>query len=224
MDYKKILFSNIWVASGNIVGLVIYMWYRNELLWVIPFVLGELFGFVYITKTTEILCERIKKTDLFSIVIGKETVLLFSSLSANVLTYLDRLVLLPLLGGAAVSCYTVAAAFGKSIGILMVPLSSVLLSYYAKKGFHMSGTLFWKINVVTLIGGGGFAVISLFVAPVFTRVLYTSLYNEAKPFLFIANMTGIIGVVACMIQPSVLKFAPTFLQLVIQAVYASHIQ
>ena len=60
--------------------------------------------------------------------------------------YLDRLLLLPILGGSAVSVYTVASFAGKSLGVLMTPMAGVLLSYYAQKDYVMTRKTFWKIN------------------------------------------------------------------------------
>lgn len=219
LNYKRIFFSNVFVAVGNLIGVLIYAMVGKNELWPIPFLLGEIIGFVYIFKTTIILNEPLKKTKMFNEVVGKETVLLISSLSANVLTYLDRLLLLPLLGGVAVSCYTIASVFGKSLGILLTPLAGVMLSYYAQKGFKMSKNLFWKINFAIIAVGGFFVLICLCFAPFFTKILYSSMYDDAKPYLIIANITAIVNVIANMTQPSVLKFAPVFWQLIIQAIY-----
>lgn len=219
LDYRKVLLCNIWVAIGNVIGVFIYNFMGENVAWVIPFFIGESAGFLYVLKTTDILRERAKKTSLFVVVMREETILLVTSLSANILTYLDRIILLPLLGGAAVSYYTVASVFGKSVGILLLPLSSVLLSYYVKKDFKMNKTLFWRINIATISIGLAFALVSVFFAPLFTKVLYTSLYENAKEFVCVANTTVILGIVANMIQPSVLKFAPTFWQLIIQSIY-----
>ncbi len=221
LNYKKILLSNVFVALGNFIGILSYVLIKEEMLWPLPFLFGEVCGLIYIVFTTKIIREPIKKSELFSTVVGKEMLLLVSALSSNILTYLDRLLLLPLLGGAAVSTYTVASVFGKSLGILMTPLAGVLLSYYAQRGFSMSRKLFWKINVATVISGVVFCLVSVLISPWFTRLMYPSIYTDASKYLLIANITAIINVVANMTQPSVLKFAPTFWQLIIQAIYCA---
>ncbi len=219
LNYKRVLLSNVCVAIGNLLGLIIFVIFKNEGLWPFPFALGELAAFVYIYFTTNIVREPIRITSLFTSMISKEAILLLSFLSSNLLTYLDRLLLLPLLGGTAVSYYTVASVFGKSIGIVMMPLAGVLLSYYAQKGFNMSKSLFWKINIATLIIGFIFSLISIAVSPLFVEVMYASVFDKVKIYLIIANITAIINIIGNMTQPSVLKFAPTFWQLIIQAVY-----
>lgn len=219
LNYKKVLNDNICVAFGIIIGLVIYLIFGNNEVWLIPFIGGEVFGCVYLFKTTTIIKEPVKVTGLFPLVLGKETILLLSSVFANILMYLDRLLLLPLLGGAAVSNYSVASFFGKGMGIMVLPLSGVMLSYFARKEFKMDRKLFWKINVATILVGFLAFMVSLVVAPFFTKLFYSKIFDEAKEYIIIANATAIINIVASMTVPSVLKFSPTFWQLVIEVVY-----
>lgn len=219
LNYKKNLISNSFVAIGNLLGVLILVVISNEKMWPLSFVIGEICGFIYVSRTTKLLREPLKRSALFNSIIKKEAVLLLTSLSSNLLTYLDRLLLLPLLGGMAVSCYTVASVFGKCLGILITPLAGVLLSYYSQKGFEMSRSLFWKINFSTIICGVAFCLVSIGISPWFTSTMYPSLFSEASKYLLIANVTAIINAVANMIQPSVLKFAPTGWQLFIQGMY-----
>ena len=79
----------------------------------------------------------------------KYIILIFTGLSTTLSTYLDRLIIYPLLGGDAVTVYTVASFFGKSLGIVMTPIAGVLLGYYAQRNFIMTKKKFWSINVTS---------------------------------------------------------------------------
>ena len=219
LNFKRILCSNIIVAIGSLIGLVIFLISKQSALWVFPFLLGELCGDIYIGLTTDILREDYRATKMFAKTINKEFILLITTLSANLLTYLDRLLLLPLLGGEAVTTYTVASVFGKSLGIVMTPLAGVLLSYYAQKNYVMNRRKFWKQNITVLVLALGMVVISAVLAGPLTGVLYPSAIEAAMPYLLIANITAIINVIGNMTQPVVLKYAPTIWQLVIQCIY-----
>lgn len=219
LNYKKILFSNVCVTAGNLIGVVLFIVLHESHMWVLPFLLGEIAGFLYILFTTRILKERIGITQYFRQIFSKYLILLITSLTANFLTYLDRLLLLPLLGGEAVSVYTIASVFGKSLGILMTPLAGVMLSYYSQKGFTMNKKIFWRINIGTVVVGIVFIVASILFAPWLTRFIYPSFVEAVDNYMIIANVTAIINIMANMTQPSVLKFAPTSWQLIIQLVY-----
>lgn len=209
INYVRNLVLAIVIAIGNIVGLGIFYFTRDFTWWAITFALGQVFGVVYIFCSSKIYRERCRITSLFKKTFKKESVLIFTTACANILVYLDRLLLYPLLGGDAVSTYTVASFFGKSLAILMNPISGVLLSYYSQKNYGMDRKRFWKGNVLTLTVSGLFMLFSLIASVPVTGILYPSLVERAKPYLFIANLAAVTNVVGNMAQPAVLKYAKT---------------
>ena len=129
------------------------------------------------------------------------------------------MLLLPVLGGEAVSTYTVAAFFGKSLGVLVTPLAGVLLSYYAQKDFEMTGRRYWKINLSMIAFSAVFFLFCAAVGPFGTGLFYPTLIDAARPYILLANLASVINVTSNMVQPAVLKFAPTRWQLIIQVLY-----
>ena len=219
LSFLKNLICSSAVAFGNIVGIAFIIITGYAYLWPLIFVSGELLGIIVLFITSDILKEPIKCTSLLKKTTGKYVVLLFTSLVANLLIYLDRLLLLPILGGDSVSTYTTASFFGKSLGIVMTPIAGVLLGYYSQNSFSMGKSLFRKINFIMIGFATGFFLVSLFLAKWFTGLLYPTLIEEAAPYLVLANLALIIGAVANMTQPAILKFAPINWQIVIQIVY-----
>jgi hypothetical protein len=49
-----------------------------------------------------------------------------------------------------------------------------------------------------------------FFAPIFTKFLYPTLFEDAKSLIFIANLAALTGVLSRMIQPAILKYSPTY--------------
>ena len=103
INYKVNLICSCAVAVGNVLGILLLRIPRFEDIWALPFLLGEVMGVLVILDRSRILCEPIRKTLFFKSTCRKEAILLSTTLSANILTYLDRLLLLPLLGGEAVA-------------------------------------------------------------------------------------------------------------------------
>lgn len=101
----------------------------------------------------------------------------------------------------------------------MTPIAGVLLGYYAQKGFKMSKKLFWSINGLTFVIGVLFMVFSAIVAPIVTRVLYPTIYTNAAPYILAANLAATINVLCSLTQASVLKFAPTWVQIIKELAY-----
>ena len=216
LDFKKILIQNIVGAVGYAVGVAALMGFH---IWVIPFILAELLQLIYVLKNSSLQQERITTTPVFRMTLIKYIILIFTGLSTTLITYLDRLIIYPLLGGNAVTVYTVASFFGKSLGIVMTPIAGVLLGYYAQRNFIMTKKKFWSINMIAAAGGVIFVIFSVIFSPFFTKLLYPTVFEQAAPYIFIANLAATISTVCSLTQSSVLKFAPTWLQIIKELVY-----
>ena len=101
----------------------------------------------------------------------------------------------------------------------MTPIAGVLLGYYAQKNFAMNRKLFWIINSSVLIVSAAFFLVTVLLGEWFTGILYPELIEQSAPYMILANLASIINATASMTQPSVLKYAPTYWQIIIQCVY-----
>ena len=144
-----------------------------------------------------------------------------TNLIGNLLTYADRMILYPVLGGEGVSYYSTASFFGKSAGIVMVPIAGVLLGYFAQKDFKASKKLFAIVNGCSLLCLAMFLLGCWLFAPWFTRLLYPSLYENAAPYIFLANLAAAISIAGNMAQPMVLKACSIGWTLFTQALYGA---
>lgn len=216
LNYKNILFSNIVLSAGYLLGCWLLIIFNN---WLVPFLAGEIAALLYLAITTSLRKESYNTTVLFKRIVRDAIFIGCSTLSANVLIYLDRLVLYPLLGGNAVTTYTVASVGGKFLGIVATPLAGVLLSYYSQPDFIMTRRKFWFISLITM-GTGilGLGVI-IPISPYLIKILYPLAYEDALPIVPLACIAGIMGLICNFIQPSILKIAPTKWQLIKEVVY-----
>ena len=217
VDYKANLIYNIFLGTGYLLGVLLV---RKNGFWSLAFLLGEVIGFLYLLRATTLYKERIGRTKLFANTFKNYLVLISTNIVANIIIYLDRIFLYPILGGEQVTIYTVASFVGKSIGLVITPVASVLLSYYAQKSFVMTVKKYWLINGITLLGGGILGVMAIVFGPIATKILYPTVYEEAREYLVIANVASLIGVLSNIISPSILKFANIYWQIVIQLLYA----
>lgn len=216
LNFKYNLFCNVTISTGYIVGLLLF--YITKI-WVLAFLLGEIFGCIFLIFTTKIVKEPMKITVIFKQTLTMYLMFILTGAISTVLTYMDRLIIFPLLGGQAVTTFTVASFFGKSIGLIMTPIAGVLLGYYAHKDFKFTLKLFWSINILVLIFSAMFFGISSIISSWFTGLLYPKFIEIAKPYILVANLAAIIGMAGSMTQPAVLKFAPIFWQLIIQIIF-----
>lgn len=221
LNFRDNLICSFFISLGQAIGLLILVATHMETIWPIVFVIGELAAIPVLLVNTSIFMEPFHITPLVSKTIGKITILIFTALIANILIYLDRIMLLPILGGEAVSIYTTASFMGKCLGILLTPMAGVLLGYFAQSSFKMTKFKYRSINILVLIGAAAFFVICLLIAKPITGFLFPTLIERAIPYLVIANLTAIIGAVGNMTQPAVLKYAPLSFQIYIQLAYCA---
>lgn len=217
VDYKKILVYNVIRCMGYSVGVLLAKWFS---IWPIAFLMGEVFGLVFLLETTLLYRERVVRTPLFSKTLKIYLTLICTNLAANIVIYLDRIFLYPMLGGEQVTVYTVSSFVGKSVGMVVTPMAGVLLSYYAQKSFKMTIMRYWVINGLILIGGSAIGIVSILFAPWITGILYPTVIDDTERYIIIANVATLIGALTNILSPSVLKFANIFWQVVIQGIYA----
>lgn len=215
--YNKVLYSNLIQCIGMILGILIIAILRNFYLF--PFFISQLLFLIYNLINTDILQEKSHNFKLNKKVTKTYMVLFFTTLIGNVIIYMDRSLIYPLLGAENVSVYTVASFFGKSASIVLGPISGVLLSYLSNGSIKINFKIYIKFILLILIFGSLFILLSSIIAYPITKILYYDLVTKTKSIMFLANCSAIIASLCNLINPLLLKKAPIRLQITIQIVF-----
>ena len=216
LQFNKVLIQSIIVGLGTLVGVGLT---KITGLWPFSFLIGSICGVVYLFYNTPLMREKLKWTPLARTTTTKWATLIGVSLVANVVTYLDRLLIYPFVGAAAVAIYTTASFFGKCASALIPPVSNVLLAYFSQSGYKMNAKAFFKIAGLSIIFCVGGFIVSLPLAPIITKLLYPSLVDEALPYMILANAAAMIAAASILVQAIVLKFSKTTNLLYVQIIY-----
>lgn len=191
----------------------------TPVLWPAVFLAGELAGLLYTCAATHFQREPFTRTPLLRETGRQFLGFALTNLVGNLLTYADRFILFAAMDAAFVSYYSTASFFGKSAGLVMQPVASVLLGYFAQRGFQASRKLFALINGISLAAMATFLMVSQLLAPWVTQLLYPTLYEQSAPYILLANLGAIISVAGVMAQPMLLKACPIGWILGIQVLY-----
>ena len=180
LNYTHILLVNIFVFIGYLIGL-----------------LGEILGFIFLYKKTKFL-SYIKGSPIINKLKVKRILHDFVNFTLinviiNILNYLDRFILLPIIGPMLVNVYFIASTASKMIGLVTTPMNNVILSYLSVKDSKDNLKRFVQINIGIIIAS----------IPMFFVVKYSSLlvvfvlYNT-----YISKVTSIINlvVIICILQ------------------------
>ena len=214
LDYKRVLVSNIIMAIGYILGLFFAIISQK---WESIFLLGQLFKGVYLYKNTSLLREKIQKTPLFK-TISKDTMLLLSAVFlSNIMNYADKMILFPILGGTLVSIYYTATILGKIVGMVVTPISSVILSYISKRD-NLERK---KFNRVLLVGicvcTIGYCICML-ISKFILGILFPQWVDQVMEYIPITTIALSLNAMCSIIHPFVLKFCDMKWQIVINGV------
>ena len=216
LQFTKGLVHSIVVSVGTLIGVVLV---RITDIWPIAYIATALAGLIFVLTQTKVLQEGFCCTDLLKKTTGKWIILLITTLLTNLVTYLDRLLLYPLLGDAAVSTFSVATYFGKALSVIAMPVASVMLGYYAQKDYKMNLKRFWSINAICGALFAIFTVGQLLLGNTITGWLFPKQIESAAPYIFIGNLAASIAAILQIVQSASMKYAKTYWQIVIQVCY-----
>lgn len=216
LEYKKILLHVIITSLGYLLGIVIFF-INGE--WISIYLIGELFSVLYLFYTIRPKFLIRQKDGIFFQIRKDFSNFFISSMLTNVLLYLDRLLINPILGASDVAVFFAASVVGKLIGIVMQPLSGVILSYISvditekpSKVFKYSLGISSGIGILFFFG-------AYFATPFLLEVLYPDLFLEALSLYVLCNLIAVLNMISTIIQPLSLKFCPTYWQARIQIIY-----
>ncbi|ALZ87497.1 hypothetical protein APT62_03065 [Aerococcus urinaeequi] len=215
LDYKNILLYNILTSIGYLIGLVVV---KNGILWVYAFMTGEIISLLFVLHKSNFKHDPIIRTEYFNATFKTYIILVFSSLLSNSLQYFDKFLIFPILGAESVSIYTVAAFFGKTISLAVLPFSGVLLSYLASSKIVLNVKSYYKLMVLVIMSSLLFLLIAKYLSFPVINFLYPNIANSAREYILIVNLGIVIGIISSISLVIVLKIAPTFWQIVISVI------
>lgn len=216
LNYVAIVINNILQAMGFLVGAYLA---KVTGLWELIFIFGYTFACIYSSVKTGILREKNIKTKFFGKTQRDMGQLFLSNLISNTISYADKLVLYPIMGGVSVAIYYTATILGKMVAMLTGPINSVILSY-------ISVLTDVKKNILgkVLIIGMGICIIGYFVVLLISRpvmdLLFPQWTKEVMLYIPVTTANAMLTVLISIISPFVVKFCDMKWQIVINAIGA----
>src|SRR5699024_2779594 len=129
LKFKLILYDGFIMVMGYILGFILFKLFDE---WSLIYFTSSIMSLIYILYKTKLINEPFKKTIKFNSVRFETFILLASVLLNSATVYLDKVMLLPLLGGSAVTIYYIASIMGKTFSLILNPISNVILSYLSR--------------------------------------------------------------------------------------------
>ncbi|PYZ96002.1 hypothetical protein CR205_16650 [Alteribacter lacisalsi] len=216
LQYLKILTYQLFYSFGLGVGLILVSFSFN---WQFAFLIGEIVAFIYLFRTTKVLREPLKSTSNFKKTTNNYSLLLLSNSFNNILQYIDRIIIFPILGAYQVAVFFAATLVGRMSSFVLVPISGVVLSYLARKSNAITKRFFVVISFSLIIFSIVISIISIYSSTLILPLIYSDLYKDTLSILLVANIAAIIKAISSIPLAIVLKYSATYHQTLIQISY-----
>lgn len=215
-QYTKLVKQNICYLVGISLGLYIAYITNN---FIFPLLIGELLAFIYVLFNTNIINKKLNRTPLFKTTIKKYFYLSSASLLSNSLTFIDKIIVFPLLGPISLAAYYAGTTLSKIIYLIINPINSVLLvklSNSSNNGLKIiSKVLELSIPLVIII-----SLINIPVIYLSSLILYGQYLNIIKGILIYLSIACAFDTITSIMNSLVLRYAESH---EITIVYIIHI-
>lgn len=217
INYKAILYTHLLKTIGYFVGYALFCVTRC---WQMIYVVGNLFGLTYIVIKSDLLLEPYRITPAFKITINQGTKLLIANFFSYILTYADKFLVFPVLGGTMVAIYSTSCTLGKVISLAISPVNSVSLTYLAKMKKRRNDYFKYAFMI-----GTGFCLCGYFICIIISKpilsLIYPQFVDEAVKYIWITTGTAVINAMISIINPFILRFFDMKWQMVLTGITAT---
>ncbi len=203
-NFFRYMLFYIAVSVGYIAGMFVYS-LTNQ--WMLAFIVGEALSVLFVIfKGTIYRRDVLRPSESFPLVAKSMVFLLLSVLIENLTLNADRLLLMVIEGGAAVTIYYTASLLGKIVAMLSVPLNSLIISYLVKYEGGLTKKL-WSyatlgICALGVLAFGGCTLVSPFIL----NILYPDLRTDIAPYIAPAILGQIFYFISGILLVILLKF------------------
>lgn len=202
INYKNILINNLILSIGYLVGTFSYSYLH---IWELIYITGLLMSFIHVLYYSNIYKESYRKTEKFKENLIDFLLLYISGLVKGLMSYGDKILLLPLLGARNVAIFYSANIIGRMILVVFNPINNVLLSYLVK-GSKINIVTFFKaflsILAVTILS----YFVIIYMAPLFLYKFYFDIAEESLQIIQITTATSVISLLSIIFHPFNLRF------------------
>ncbi|MEB7657771.1 hypothetical protein NGB24_07860 [Mammaliicoccus vitulinus] len=216
LSFLNILKHSFMLSLGYGIGTLIYFEFQ-----IFPLILliGEFFSILYLYFKLNMKVFLFEKTSNFRNLKKEYLNLSFSNIANVISMYLDRYLVLVMLGAQYVGYYFVASVLGKLMATVSIPISGVILAYLNSSKVKNHIKLFNKMFLLS-IGFGCIVFLSLYiVSPYIINILYSKSWESVKSYYNLANLGVILYLIGTFMNTYCIKFLKMNRQIVIQYCY-----
>lgn len=205
--YNKVIWQNVCYLIGIIISLILFKFFNNiYFLLFIP----ELISIIYALKNSDLLQMKLNKTFQFKDTIKKLTELGLVSLLNNIMNYIDKFLVYPILGSFYVAVYYAVNSMSKVTELITNPISSVILSWISN--INNENNRDKVINITLIVNIPVIILVTLLTIPmtyIALRILYNQYLSESMILIIPISIIAALGTACTLTKSVLLKFGNT---------------
>lgn len=217
--YILILFVFYFIGSG--LGI-----YINKIIdnYFVIFAIAEIVTFIYymtllLTKKIDFNIINIKKTKHFKDSLKTFIQLSMIALIFNLLSFIDRLIIYPILGSIAMNQYYVTTTMSKFASLIINPISNILLARLAISKENYVGTIKQFVNKYSILIIIVLSLICILVSFLGVKILYNQYLEECVKLFIPVGIAMAFSLYASILKPFLLKYYKTAKLLILNIIY-----
>lgn len=219
LNYRGYFLYYLALSIGYIIGL----FFMNIVgKWGIVFLCGEIFALFYLFNSKDF-----GKINRNKIIFGKQEHEVFNSsflLYISLLIYylalnFDKIILLYMISGTAVTEFYAASLMGKTFSLLVGSLNAIILSYLVKSKEGMTFKLLNKIFILVITLGIVALLVCMAVTPYLVHILYPQVEVKALEIYVVTNVAQILCFMSSLLLTILLYLNNSATQVKVQAVF-----
>lgn len=214
INYVQILINHIIGAIGCLIGYGVFCLSGA---WQFIYIVYYGFRLGHLLPRSPLVKEPFRRTVLFRSVINTCVGLNISTILSKMLTYFDKLILFPILGGYYFSIYVTANLIGKMVAVITTPFTNVILTYLAQRS-GVSSRIWHQVLTVGCFMGGVSYFICLWISKPIIYILYPQWAIEVMIYLPVTTASLCFSSYAALLTPFVLKMIDARFQIVINGI------
>lgn len=216
LNYVLFFITYILISVGYLAGTLLF--HLSEI-WYLALISGEAAAIIFVLCKSDIVRHPLQCSKNRGRVWRDVWIVALSYIISNFFLNIDRILLLNILGGDAVTTYYTASVLGKTLALLIGPLTGVLIAHLANYDGQLSRKAYIKIVIITI----GLSVLAFIgcalVSPVLIKWLYPNVYLSASGLIGVGTLGQVLYFSSSLLLAVILRFCKTKYQFLVQVIY-----
>lgn len=202
LNFKGYLIYYLIVSGGYLLG---YLLFRVTGYWTLIFVLGEGLAVLYVFLRGGIFKPE-KRSENFGLLLRQVGTLAASYILIFLVSQYYKFFIKQFFSAYEVTQYYVASFFGKSLDMVITPISTLIMSYLTRSKEGIDRTRFQKI-VLLVLGIGAVLYVGFIIAtPIYAHIFYgKGMAEDVSRINLIVNLAQAIAAIASILSVFVLS-------------------